>query len=110
AYPSSVAPVLLAPAAAGAPGGAPAVRSVLGRRGQLAAGSVDLPASSVAHRHRNPVGLQSPDEFAFVTGPGCGPLGAGRRVQRDRLDVYEVATQEPPKKIRQPSPGEACLD
>ena len=58
------------------------------RGGELPAGAVDVLAARVADRRRDARGPQALDELLLHAGPGRGPLGAGRRVERDRVDVY----------------------
>src|SRR4051794_14357044 len=64
-----------------------------GRRGgELAAGPVDVLAAGVADRRRDAVGTQALDEVLLDAGAARGPLRAGRRVERNRVDVHPPAT------------------
>src|SRR4051794_8753895 len=56
--------------------------------GQLTARTVDLAAAGVAHRGGDALGLQPADELALVAWVARGPLRAGRRVERDQVDVH----------------------
>ena len=56
--------------------------------GQLAAGAVDLPSPGVAHGHRHALGPQPADELVLVAAAGRRPPRAGRRVERDEVDVH----------------------
>src|SRR3954447_15550814 len=70
--------------------------------GQLAAGAVDLAATGVADRHRDAVGLQTPDEGPLVLRAGCRPLRARSRVERNQVAVHELFLDEPAEQVGPP--------
>ena len=78
-------------------GGRPGLRLGLGG-GELAAGAVDLAAAGVAHRGRDALRLQPPDELALVGRVGGGPLRPGVGFSGIRLTCtqpqspYELST------------------
>src|SRR5690606_36334265 len=79
----------------------PAPGSVLGG-GELAAGTVDLLAPGVAHGDRDAVRLQAADELPLVLGPGGGPLRPGGGVERDQVDVHQVALEQAAEQVGAP--------
>src|ERR1700742_4900535 len=81
--------------------GKPALPSA-GGGGQLAAGAVDLPAAGVPHGDRHAVGLEPGHELVLILGPGRGPPGPPGRVERDQVDVGQVAGQQVAEQVRPP--------
>ena len=61
------------------------------RGGQLPAGAVDVRPAGVAHRRRDAAGPQPLDELLLDARPRRRPLRAGRRVERDGVDVHPAA-------------------
>ena len=58
--------------------------------------AVALPAAGVPDGDRHAVGFQAADELALSAGPGRGPHRSRRRVQRDQVDVRELARYHRP--------------
>ena len=62
--------------------------------GELPAGACDLAAAGVAHGRRHAGGTQPAYELALAGRGARRPDAAGRRVQRDQVDVGERAAQQ----------------
>ena len=71
--------------------GTPSVRSA---GGELAAGAVDVLTAGVADRRRHPGGAQPGDELPLGRQRAGVPLAARRGVERDQVDVGELAGQQ----------------
>src|SRR5450631_3611735 len=63
-----------------------------GRRRQLTTRAVDVRASGVTHGGRHAEGAQPAHELMLDARVRCGPPGARRRVQRDRVDMDPPST------------------
>src|SRR3954453_5411265 len=94
------ADLIIDPPPTAAPARAATVSRLTGgtsNRGQLTTRRVDLPSPRVAHGCPYAVAAENSDELALDLGVGRGPApgvgrgpdGAGRRVQRDPVDVHE---------------------
>src|SRR3954447_1578224 len=68
--------------------------------GQLTTRGVDLPPPRVAHGCPDAVAAENSDELPLDLGVGRRPDGARRGVQRDHVDVNEMAPQQHSERVR----------